>query len=234
MPSISTVLPAYNEEENVAEAVSSVIKVMDSITTDYEVIVVDDGSSDGTSRAVEDLMKRYPQVRLIRHPVNRGYGGALRSGFEAARGDLIFFTSSDNQYDVAEIKRLLPLIEEADIVAGYRAQRQDPIIRRFFAWGWNTLVRLLFGYAARDIDCAFKLFRREVLNRVPLASMGAMIDTELLVGARKRGLRIREVAVSHFPRRAGRQTGGRPDVILKAFHDLWDFRSRLKEELARE
>lgn len=231
---ITVVLPAYNEGENVAEAVSSVIEVMDSITPDYEVIVVDDGSSDGTSQVVEDLMERYPQVRLIRHPANRGYGGALRSGFEAARGDLIFFTSSDNQYDVAEINKLLPLIEEADIVAGYRAKRQDPLIRRFFAWGWNTLVRLLFGYAARDIDCAFKLFRRDVLDRVPLTSMGAMIDTELLVGARKRGLRVREVAVSHFPRQAGRQTGARVDVIVKAFRDLWDFRSRLKEELARE
>lgn len=234
MPSISIVLPAYNEEENVGEAIAATVEAMESITPDYEVMVADDGSSDGTSRVVEVLMERYPQVRLIRHPVNRGYGGALRSGFKAARGDLIFFTSSDNQYDVAEIKRLLPLIEEADIVAGYRAQRQDPFIRRFFAWGWNTLVCLLFGYAARDIDCAFKLFRREVLDRVPLTSMGAMIDTELLVGARKRGLRIREVAVSHFPRRAGRQTGARPDVILKAFRDLWDFRSRLKEELARE
>ncbi|MEA3459775.1 MAG: glycosyltransferase family 2 protein [Chloroflexota bacterium] len=227
MPSISIILPAYNEEKNVGQAIISAVEAMESLAADYEVIVVDDGSEDGTSEVVKKLMARHPRVKLIRHPANRGYGGALRSGFEAATKRLLFFTSSDNQYNVAEVARLLPFIEEADLVIGYRAHRSDPLIRRLFAWGWGLLVNLLFGYVARDVDCAFKLFRRGVLDRVPLASEGAMIDTELLVGARRKGLKTREVPVSHFPRLAGRQTGARLDVILRAFRDLASFRWRL-------
>jgi len=228
--SISVVLPAYNEEENVGQAVRSALEVMESITPGYEVIVVDDGSHDRTSEVVEELAESYPKVKLIRHEVNQGYGGALNSGFRAATGELIFFTSSDNQYDVAEVKKLLPYIETAELVIGYRANRQDPFIRRFFAWGWNTLVNLLFGYVSRDIDCAFKLFKREVVSQVPITSKGAMIDTELLVGAKRRGLGIVEVPVSHFPRLAGEQTGANIRVILRAFRDLIRVRLQLWRE----
>jgi glycosyltransferase involved in cell wall biosynthesis len=228
--SISVVLPAYNEEENVGQAVRSVLEVMEPITPDYEVIVVDDGSRDRTSEVVEELAKSYPKVRLVRHEVNQGYGGALNSGFQAATRDLIFFTSSDNQYDVAEVKKLLPYIETADLVIGYRGDRQDPFIRRFFAWGWNTLVNLLFGYVSRDIDCAFKLFKREVTHQVPITSKGAMIDTELLAGAKRKGFSIVEVPVSHFPRLAGEQTGANIRVILRAFKDLFRFRLQLWRE----
>lgn len=232
--SISVVLPAYNEEENVGQAVRSVLEVMQPLTSDYEVIVVDDGSRDRTSEVVEELAESHPQVKLVRHEVNQGYGGALNSGFQAATRELIFFTSSDNQYDVAEVKKLLPyvasLTETADLVIGYRAHRQDPFIRRLFAWGWTTLVNLLFGYVSRDIDCAFKLFKREVLSQVPITSKGAMIDTELLVGAKRRGFDIVEVPVSHFPRLAGAQTGANIGVILRAFRDLLKFRLQLWRE----
>jgi glycosyltransferase involved in cell wall biosynthesis len=228
--SISVVLPAYNEEENVGQAVRSVLEVMEPLTPYYEVIVVDDGSRDRTSEVVEELAESYPQVRLVRHEVNRGYGGALNSGFQAATRELIFFTSSDNQYDVAEVKKLLPYIESAELVIGYRAHRQDPFVRRFFAWGWNTLVNLLFGYVSRDIDCAFKLFKREVLSQARITSKGAMIDTELLVGAKREGFDIIEVPVSHFPRLAGEQTGANIRVILRAFRDLFRFRLQMWRE----
>ncbi|MFQ5811931.1 MAG: glycosyltransferase family 2 protein [Anaerolineae bacterium] len=228
--SMSVVLPAYNEEENVGQAVRSVLEVMQPITPSYEVIVVDDGSRDRTSEVVEELAESYPQVRLVRHEVNRGYGGALNSGFKAATRDLIFFTSSDNQYDVAEVKKLLPYIESAELVIGYRADRRDPFVRRLFAWGWTTLVNLLFGYVSRDIDCAFKLFRREILSQINITSKGAMIDTELLVGAKRRGFSIVEVPVSHFPRLAGEQTGANIRVILRAFKDLFKFRLQLWRE----
>lgn len=227
MPGISVVLPAYNEEANVGQAVRRAMNAMAAHTSDYEVIVVDDGSQDHTSQVVQTIMEENPQVRLVRHEVNQGYGAALRSGFQAATKELIFFTASDNQYDPSEIGRLLPLIKEAEIVAGFRARRKDPLLRRLFAWAWNTLVNLLFGYLARDIDCAFKLFRRKILEEVPLTSSGAMIDTELLAGARRKGFRIREVAVSHFPRRVGRQTGANPKVILRAFKDLIRYRWEL-------
>ena len=228
--SISVVLPAYNEEENVGQAVRSVLEVMEPLTPDYEVIVVDDGSRDRTSEVVEELVESYPQVRLVRHEVNQGYGGALNSGFQAATRELIFFTSSDNQYDVAEVKKLLTYIESSDLVIGYRADRQDAFIRRVFAWGWTTLVNLLFGYVSRDVDCAFKLFKRQVLSQVRITSKGAMIDTELLVGAKRKGFDIIEVPVSHFPRLAGAQTGANVRVILRAFRDLLRFRLQLWRE----
>lgn len=224
MPSISVVLPAYNEEANVGQAVRKAMEAVAAHTSDYEVIVVDDGSRDRTSEVVQAIIEEHPQVRLVRHKVNRGYGGALRSGFEAATKELIFFTASDNQYDLSEIGRLLPLIISADIVTGFRSHRRDSLLRRLYAWAWNALVNLLFGYLSRDIDCAFKLFRRKVLEEVTLTSSGAMIDTELLAGARRRGFRIQEVAVSHFPRQVGHQTGADPWVVLRAFRDLIRYR----------
>jgi glycosyltransferase involved in cell wall biosynthesis len=227
VPSISAVLPAYNEEENVAKAVTDTVAVLERLGADYEVIVVDDGSRDRTSEVVQGLIAEFPQVRLVRHSVNRGYGGALRSGFEAATKELIFLNASDNQFDPQEITQLLALIENADIVNPYRANRQDPFHRRLNAFAWNLLIRILFGYVARDIDCGFKLLRREVLKHVTLTSNGAMLDTELLVGAKVRGFRIVETPVKHLPRMAGTQTGAKLRVVLKAFRDLLVFWRRL-------
>lgn len=220
MPSISVVLPAYNEEANVGRAVCRAMRAVAAHTSDYEVIVVDDGSRDRTTEVVRAIMEEHPQVRLVRHEINRGYGGALRSGFEAATRELVFFTATDNQYDPSEIDRLLPLMDGADIVTGFRARRQDSRPRRLYAWAWNALVNLLFGYLSRDIDCAFKLFRRGILEQVALTSPGAMVDTQLLAGAKRRGFRIREIAVSHFPREVGHQTGADLRVVLRAFRDL--------------
>ncbi len=231
---ISVVLPAYNEEQNVAQAISQAAAAMAAIGADYEIIVVDDGSRDATAAIVEGLVAATPGLRLVRHPVNRGYGGALRSGFAAATKEWILLNAADNQFDMSEVARFLPLMPTADLVCGYRADRQDPGIRKLNALGWNTVVRLLFGYLTRDIDCGFKVFRRDVLRRVNLTSNGAMVDTELLAGARARGLRIAEVPVTHLPRRQGHATGANPRVILKAFQDLWAFRQRLWDELKKE
>lgn len=231
---MSVVLPAYNEAPNVAQAVSQAVAAMQGIGADYEIIVVDDGSRDDTAAVVEALVPQTPGLRLVRHPVNRGYGGALRSGFAATQKEFILLNASDNQFAMAEVVRFLPLLPQTDIVCGYRAQRQDVFMRRVNAAGWNLVVRLLFGYLARDIDCGFKVFRRGILQRVHLISNGAMIDTELLAGARARGYRVADVAVSHFPRREGHATGANPKVILRAFRDLAAFRIRLWQELAAE
>ncbi|NLS78788.1 MAG: glycosyltransferase family 2 protein [Chloroflexi bacterium] len=234
VPSISAVLPAWNEEANVEKAVRDVTAVLESLGGDFEVIVVDDGSRDRTGEVVKGLMPEFPRLRLVPHPVNRGYGGALRSGFTAATKELVFLTPADNQFDVQELHKLLPLIPEADIINPYRANRQDPAHRRLNAAAWNGLMRLLFGYVARDIDCGFKLFRRAVINRVTLTSNGAFLDTELLVGAKARGLRIVETPVTHLPRTAGSQTGAKLRVILKAFRELIRYWWRLRRELANE
>ncbi len=234
MPDLSVFLPAYNEEANVAQAVERVSAVAAGLGLDYEIIVVNDGSADRTGEVVRSLIPRIPNLRLVEHYPNRGYGGALKAGFEAAQGRLVVFVPADNQFDFSEVDRLLAQAQRADVVCGYRVKRQDNLIRRLNAWGWNLLVRILFGYLCRDIDCGFKLVRREVLEHVHLVSNGAMIDTELLAGARARGFRIAEVPVTHLPRIHGAATGANLRVILRAFRDLVRFRARLTRELRRE
>lgn len=244
MYSLSVVLPAYNEEENAAAAVEAVSEVAQALAaqgrvSEYEIILVNDGSKDNTGQVARDLRTRIPHFRLVEHYPNRGYGGALKAGFEAATKDLIAFVPADNQFVFAEIDRFLEQIEgdgekAPHIVCGYRHDRQDTAIRKFNAFGWNTLVRILFGYLCHDIDCGFKLFRREVLDRVHIESNGAMIDTEFLAGAKARGLRIAEVPVTHLPRTAGAATGANLKVIVKAFRDLFRFRLRLTREVRKE
>ncbi len=228
--SISVVMPAYNEEANIGPMVSEVLAVMEPICDEYEVIVVDDGSRDKTAEAVRKLAADHPQVRLIQHQVNKGYGAAVYTGFTSATRDFIFFTDSDKQFEVAEIASLLPLVEEADMVAGYRAPRRDPFHRLLYGWGWTALVTLLFGYTVRDIDCAFKLFKREIIDNIDVKSRGATFSAEFLVRAKRRGYRIRESPVSHLPRTAGSQTGARLDVITRAFRELIRFRWQLWTE----
>jgi glycosyltransferase involved in cell wall biosynthesis len=231
MTSLSIVLPAYNEAENVARAVQEVSDVAQNLDLDHEIILVNDGSSDRTGEVARELIGQIPHFRLVEHHPNRGYGGALKAGFAAAIKEWIAFVPADKQFKFSEIERFLEKTDQADIVCGYRADRQDHFVRKLNAFGWNTLVRLLFGYLCRDIDCGFKLFRREILQHVTLTSDGAMIDTEFLAGARARDFCIAEVPVTHLPRVAGAATGANLQVILKAFRDLVDFRRRLSREL---
>lgn len=234
MSNLSIVLPAYNEEANVESAVEQVSAVAQQLGMDYEIILVNDGSADRTGEIGRELMGRVPHFRLVEHYPNRGYGGSLKAGFAAATKDLIAFVPADNQFDFGEIHLLLGALDGADIVSGYRAKREDHFVRKLNAFGWNTLVRVLFGYLCHDIDCGFKLFRREVLDHVTIISDGAMIDTELLAGARARGFRIAEVPVTHLPRVGGEATGANFKVIAKAFRDLVRFRQRLSRELRQE
>lgn len=234
IPSISAVLPAHNEEENVEKAVRDTTAALEQLGCDYEVIVVDDGSRDRTADVVRRLMPEFPRLRLVQHPVNRGYGGALRTGFASATKELIFLTPSDNQFDPREITKLLPLIQEADIVNPYRAERRDPKHRQLNALGWNWLMKVLFGYLARDIDCGFKLLRHEMLDHITLTHDSALLDTELLVKAKRKGFRIAETPVTHYPRIAGSQTGASPRVIFRAFRDLFIFWWRVNREFANE
>ena len=234
MNSLSIVLPAYNEEENVASAVEQVSAVAQELGMEYEILLVNDGSKDRTGEIGRELEERISHYRLVEHYPNRGYGGALKAGFAAASKDLIAFVPADNQFDFSEISLLLDALDGADIVSGYRVNRQDHFIRKANALGWNTVVRLLFGYLCRDIDCGFKLFRRVLLDHVTIESNGAMIDTEFLAGAKARGYGIAEVPVTHLPRVAGEATGADFAVIAKAFRDLARFRIRLSQELREE
>jgi glycosyltransferase involved in cell wall biosynthesis len=217
---ISLVFPMFDEEANVGPLLASALSLAPQLAADFEIIVVDDGSRDGSAAIVEAQGRLDSRVRLLRHPTNIGYGAALRSGLRASRGDLVFFTDADLQFDLREIENLLAHANDFDIVAGYRAPRRDPWRRRVLAFGWGVLVRTLFGLRVRDIDCAFKVFQRPVLDALPIASIGAFVNTELLLRARGHGFRIHEVPVTHHPRIAGRAKGATPRVVLRALVEL--------------
>ena len=218
--SVSFILPAFNEELNIVQAIEATLVVGRKYCSRFEVIIVDDGSADATAELVEAEATRNPEIRLVRHDVNRGYGQALHTGFRCAVLDYVFFTDSDNQFDLEEIKLLLDLADDASVVAGYRKIRQDPPMRLLNAWAWNRLVRLLFYVPVRDIDCAFKLFRRTALESIDIESHGAMINTEIMVKLARAGSRIVEVGVTHYPRRAGSPQGAKLKVILRAFREV--------------
>jgi glycosyltransferase involved in cell wall biosynthesis len=231
--SLSVVLPAYNEEAVIGATVGAVVDFVSTLTDDYEVIVVNDGSRDRTPEIVRELSQENPAVRCVSHERNRGYGAALGTGFAAATRELVFLTDGDKQFDIRELSLFLPLIDEADLVIGYRHPRRDPFIRCLNGWGWNAIVNLLFGYTARDVDGAFKLFRRDVLDRVRVRATGATFSAEFLIKARRLGYRVVEHRVSHYPRPAGEPTGARINVIVRAFRELLWLRLNLERELAR-
>lgn len=223
------VLPAHNEAENIGRVVGDADRFLRSLQAQYEILVVDDGSADDTAAEVQRLADRIP-ARVLRHERNQGYGAALWTGIRAAQLPLIFWTDADSQFTFDDLRSLLALSDEAEFVIGHRLKRQDPPHRLLFAWGWNTLVNLLFGYTARDVDCAFKLVHRSAMNTIEVRSRGATFSAELLVRAKRAGYRIREVGVRHFPRTRGHPSGARPSVILRAFRELASFRIQLWRE----
>lgn len=226
---ISAFFPAYNEAENVGELTKKTSKVLSGICEDYEVIVVNDGSKDNTIQVVESIMKEDPHVKLITHEKNKGYGGAVKTGLSSARFEWVFFTDGDGQFDVNEIPLLVELSKDCDLALGYRIKRADPFMRKVNAFMWGSLVKLLFGFRVRDVDCAFKLIRKEVIDRAQVQAEGAMISTELLAKANKMGYKFKEVGVHHYPRRAGTQTGAKLKVIIRAFVELFKLAGRINK-----
>lgn len=217
---ISVVLPAYNEEANIERQVRAVAAVLDELKfDDYEILVVDDGSRDRTSAIVQELGGELAKLKLLRHEKNRGYAQALRTGFTTARMPLVFYTDADNQFDVRELKNLLPAIDDYDIVSGFRIYRFDPLTRLILSWGYNLLVRVLFRIRIRDVDCAFKLFRREIFDRIQIESKKFFVDTEILAKASKLNLRMTEIGVRHYPREAGESTV-RPSHVLHTLREI--------------
>ena len=227
-------LPAFNEEAIIERTVKHVAGVLAGLSSDFEVIVTNDGSRDRTGEILADLQTREPglNLRVTTHAVNRGYGAALASGFDAARKELIFLTDGDKQFDVTELSEFLPAMDaQTDLVIGWRRNRADPPLRKLNALGWKLLVNTLFGYTARDVDCAFKLFRRGVWESMTVHARGATFSAEFLIKARRLGFRVKELPVSHLPRTAGSPTGARPDVIVRAFVELFRLWRNLDSEL---
>lgn len=226
--SLTLILPAYNEEENIVPVVEAALRTLPGYTDVFEIIVVDDGSRDRTGELVRQMVDRDKRVRLASHKRNRGYGAALTSGFRASTGDYVMFMDADRQFDIADLRLLAPFVEEYDIVAGFRMERNDPLHRRLFAESFNVAVRVLFGVHLRDIDCAFKIFRGELIRGMTLTSPGALINTEIQAKARRQGARLQQVGVHHYPRVAGSPTGGSPRVILRALGETLRLRWRMR------
>jgi glycosyltransferase involved in cell wall biosynthesis len=228
LPGLSIVLPCFDEEANVADAIRYATAAASACAIDYEVIVVDDGSTDATAERAAAFAAVDEHVRLVVHVVNRGYGDALRSGLAAARMPWIFLTDADLQFDLRELERFVPLAADADLLVGRRAHRRDPLVRRVNACLWNRLMRSLFAMPLRDVDCAFKLVRASALDGIELRSHGAMISTELVVKLLARGARLHERDVRHRPRVAGEQSGANLRVVLRAFRELAAMRGELR------
>jgi len=232
-PRLSLVFPAFNEAENLPLLLESATKIGDNLGSTFEIVIVDDGSQDESASVLDRWKERDPRIVSVHHGTNLGYGAALRAGLREARGELVFFSDADLQFDLSEIAVLLDHTDDVEIVAGYRAPRRDPWMRTLIAQIWGGLVRILFDLPIRDIDCAFKVFRREVLDEIPIESIGAFINTEILVRATTAGFRIRQIPVSHHPRRLGRQTGAHPRVILRALIELAQLYGELRLHVRR-
>jgi glycosyltransferase involved in cell wall biosynthesis len=222
--SLSLVLPAHNEQDNIRPVVERALEVLPRYANEFEIFVVNDGSRDQTPQIADALAAEDTRVQVIHHPRNRGYGGALTSGFKAASGDFIMFMDADRQFDIADIGLLAPFIGKFDIVAGFRMERNDPLHRRVFAEIFNVTVRILFGIHLRDIDCAFKVFRADLLKTMELTAPGALINTEIQAKSRRQGATLEQVGVHHYPRVAGEASGGSARVIFRAMAEtiaLW-------------
>jgi glycosyltransferase involved in cell wall biosynthesis len=224
VPGLSIVLPAYNERDNVVPVVEQALEVLPRLAHEFEVVLVDDGSSDDTAAVAAELVhEHHPRVRLLRHRENLGYGAAIRTGFEHASYDLVFYTDSDRQFDIAEVEYFLPMMAHHDVVIGFRVYRYDSFLRSIVSWVYNCIVRVLFRVRVRDVDCAFKLFRREVLQKITIECENFFVDTELVAKARKWNFRIAEKGVRHYPRLAGETTVQASDVwrTLREIVRMW-------------
>jgi glycosyltransferase involved in cell wall biosynthesis len=212
----------YNEEGNIEQAVTAALAVLSEVTDEHEVIVVDDGSRDETGAMADQLAANNTKVRVVHHPINRGYGAAVRSGLAAARHPLMILADGDNQFDLNELPVLLRNLGDNDIISGYRIARHDPALRRLYAVMYNRTARLLFRIPIRDVNCGFKVYRKPVVERLlpQLRSTGALINVEMFARARKVGARVTEVGVHHYPREMGQPTGGNPAVIVRAFKEM--------------
>lgn len=225
--SLTVFFPAYNEEDNVERVTEAALKVARQITDDFEIIIVNDGSTDRTGPLADALTVRHPQVRAVHNNPNLGYGGALQRGFREATKDWIFYTDGDGQFDFEEIPRALELLRDYDIVSAYRLDRKDSLTRKINAFAWTTLVNLMFHINLKDIDCAFKIYPRSFIERIEMRSLGALIDTEMLAKARRLGYSIGQIGVHHYPRTAGEQSGANLRVILRAFKELFKLRRHI-------
>ena len=228
---LSVFFPAYNEESNIEQTITKALAILPIVAKKWEIIVVNDGSTDKTREVVEGLIKKDKRIRMITHSPNRGYGAALKSGLYNSQYEWISYTDADGQFDFNEITRLIEKQREAnaDIVAGFYQRRKVPVYRIWGSKFWELLVRIIFGLKIKDIDCGFKLLRKDVIAKIPKleAERGPFISSEYLIKAKRVGFKIVQIGVKHLPRQAGKATGADPKVILSGMKDLFMLRKKL-------
>lgn len=229
---LSVVVPCFNEEGNIARVVFQATEVGRTVAKELEIIVVDDGSQDGTVDVLRTLQQAIPELKVVRHVRNRGYGAAVRTGFGASRLDYVFLTDGDGQFDLTDLGAALPLLSRHDMVAGYRARRRDGWWRTLWGRMWTGLVNRTLGLRIRDANCAFKIIPQRLVRSVDLRSEGALISAELLFEARRFRMSIGQCAVRHYPRRVGQQSGASLRVVVVAFRELIAFATRQRSERA--
>ncbi len=223
MVEISAVMPAFNEQENIEKAIDKINTYLKNKFRDFEIIVVNDGSTDGTGKILNDLARKNLRLKVLNNKHNLGYGAAVWKGLRKARGELVFFTDSDMQFDIRELGRFLKKIKSCDLVIGFRKKRSEGAARAFNAWGWRLVCRLLLGIRFKDIDCAFKLIKREYLRKIKIVSTGAAFSAELLYKLQRKGARICQLPVKHFKRKSGNPTGAKLPVIYKGLNEIYSF-----------
>lgn len=227
LPELTVFFPFWNEEKNIEKLTESAISVLKQVANEWEILLIDDGSTDKTPEKAKELARKYRNVRVISHKINRGYGAALRTGFTNAKYKYIVFTDGDGQFDFSQVDRFITAMHGNDMVIGYRKKRRDEniMIRLLLMYLLKVWDFILFRFYVKDIDCGFKMFKKEALDKLmPLRSEGAMITTELLAKAKVKNLKIAQVGVDHYPRKYGKQTGANFQVIMRALFEsmiLW-------------
>ena len=231
--SLSIFFPAYYDEGNIARVTEGALQIVQELGIEkYEITIVEDGSPDRTGEVADRLAAGHPNVRVIHHPRNLGYGAALKTGFTSARHEWVFYTDGDNQFDLRELKKFVALTPYTDIVSGFRINKQYSRYRKFTSWVYNLVLRVLFDIRDRDVDCAFKIYRRDLFDKITIESHDAFIDAEIAIKARLLNYSATEVGVTHLPRLDGVSTGARPSVIFRTFGEIWSYHRRYRRALA--
>jgi len=219
--SISVFFPVYNDEKTIPKLISTIVPILKRVSNDYEIILVNDCSTDNSGKVIERLAKKYKKIKVIHHKQNKGYGGALKTGFSNAKKEWVFYTDGDGQYDVRELKKIIPLMDHADVVNGYKIKRSDSYSRKFFGALYKYLVNFLFGLRMKDVDCDFRLMKRKVFNGIKLESNSGFMVAEMMSKIQKNGFKIKEVPVHHYSRLEGRSQFFKISRVINVFSELF-------------